>query len=382
MAELGVHPPEGAQDGTAAPAGVTFPPPSTNTEQESLGHQLLHPSGPDPSGDPQPLVWTGPTPDTDLYDDNDSALGSYASTRSVTLDDSAYEFKEEHGRRYHAPREDTEYHLPNDENELNRLDLQHHLFRMTIKGSLHKAPLSRDIHTVLDVGTGTGIWAIEFAEEYPTASVTGTDLSPVQPAYIPPNCRFYIENAEEQWDFEHKFDYVHGRMLVVGIRKWLRFFQQAYASLKPGGYIELQDINIPARCDDGSAAPGSPILEWAQLMQQGAGKFGIDLQASATFPQLLADAGFVDVRSETHAWPLGRWPKNKDMKIRGQWALQNYLNGVQAFSMAYFTRGLGWEKEKVNELVEKVIVQAKDPKSHVYVPITFFWARKLETAVQ
>jgi ubiquinone/menaquinone biosynthesis C-methylase UbiE len=29
---------------------------------------------------------------------------------------------------------------------------------------------------VLDVGCGTGLWAIEFAEEHPSAKVLGTDL--------------------------------------------------------------------------------------------------------------------------------------------------------------------------------------------------------------
>jgi methylase of polypeptide subunit release factors len=31
--------------------------------------------------------------------------------------------------------------------------------------------------------TGTGIWAIEFAQQYPLAQVLGTDLSAIQPEW-------------------------------------------------------------------------------------------------------------------------------------------------------------------------------------------------------
>lgn len=53
---------------------------------------------------------------------------------------------------------------------------------MTLGGQLSLAPLRADPKHVLDLGTGTGIWAMEFATEYPAAAVVGSDLSPIQPA--------------------------------------------------------------------------------------------------------------------------------------------------------------------------------------------------------
>ena len=72
--------------------------------------------------------------------------------------------------------------VPNDELENDRLDFQHAIFQRTLGGKLHLAPIPKDVQNVLDVGTGTGIWAIDFADEYPSARVIGTDLSPIQPA--------------------------------------------------------------------------------------------------------------------------------------------------------------------------------------------------------
>ena len=46
-----------------------------------------------------------------------------------------------------------------------RIDLQHHLFTMSLDGALGLAPSNTKgskLNRVLDVGTGTGIWAIDF----------------------------------------------------------------------------------------------------------------------------------------------------------------------------------------------------------------------------
>jgi ubiquinone/menaquinone biosynthesis C-methylase UbiE len=45
------------------------------------------------------------------------------------------------------------------------LDLQHHTFKMVADG-MHLAPISKP-QRVLDLATGTGIWAIEFGKSPP-----------------------------------------------------------------------------------------------------------------------------------------------------------------------------------------------------------------------
>lgn len=66
----------------------------------------------------------------------------------------------EHGRRYHAYNAGS-YNFPNDEQESNRMDLEHHNQKLQIDGKLHLCPLPEHPTEILDVATGTGIWAIE-----------------------------------------------------------------------------------------------------------------------------------------------------------------------------------------------------------------------------
>jgi ubiquinone/menaquinone biosynthesis C-methylase UbiE len=42
--------------------------------------------------------------------------------------------------------------------------MQHKMWSITLSGKLHLAPIGPTPENVLDVGTGTGIWAIEFGK--------------------------------------------------------------------------------------------------------------------------------------------------------------------------------------------------------------------------
>lgn len=55
--------------------------------------------------------------------------------------------------------------MPNDEREVDRLDLYHYVFVELLDGDLYTVPLENiGVRRVLDVGTGTGLWAAEMAE--------------------------------------------------------------------------------------------------------------------------------------------------------------------------------------------------------------------------
>ncbi len=54
--------------------------------------------------------------------------------------------------------------MPNDEVEQNRLDMDHEVARLLCQGRLALAPVGLGLQKVLDIGTGTGVWALDFAE--------------------------------------------------------------------------------------------------------------------------------------------------------------------------------------------------------------------------
>ena len=91
-------------------------------------------------------------------------FNSGESTATTSITSSVFDFTYANGRRYHSDRfHRADYFMPNDEGEQERLDFYHHMFLQLLGGKLYSAPLQNP-QRVLDVGTGTGIWAIEFSE--------------------------------------------------------------------------------------------------------------------------------------------------------------------------------------------------------------------------
>ncbi|GKT72382.1 methyltransferase domain-containing protein [Colletotrichum tofieldiae] len=102
-----------------------------------------------------------------VADDN-----SLASS-STSLASSILQHRIENGRTYHKYK-DGKYAYPNDEKENDRLDLQHNIYLLTLDYKLGLAPPNDEnsgVKRVLDIGTGTGLWAIDFGEEHPEAEL-------------------------------------------------------------------------------------------------------------------------------------------------------------------------------------------------------------------
>lgn len=151
-----------------------------------------------------------------------------ASFASTSLSSSVTDYLFEHGRRYHRFREGR-YNFPNDEAEQDREDMKHACVKMLCQNKLAFAPIDQvNLHNALDIGTGTGIWAIEFGDLFPSANVMGIDLSPIQPDWVPANVHFVVDDAESEWIYppDH-FDYIHTRHTVMAIKDWPKLYRRA-----------------------------------------------------------------------------------------------------------------------------------------------------------
>ncbi|CCX31508.1 Similar to mRNA 3' acc. no. Q4IPA4 [Pyronema omphalodes CBS 100304] len=312
----------------------------------------------------------------------DSEYGSEISgydTSTQSLASSVNQYILENGRRYHAYYGENKNMLPSDEIEQDRLDMLHEMFLLLLDRKLHMAPVENP-QRILDMGTGTGIWAIDAANEYPEAEVVGVDLSPIQPTWVPPNCRFEVDDLEKEWTYKpNHFDFIFARCIAQAITDWPAVMKQAYRCTKPGGTIELWETGGILYSDDNSMKPDNETKIFYEHIAEAMAKTGRPAHIEGSnLVEYLENAGFVDVVVNKVKLPHGPWAKEKRLKQAGTMALIAFDTGFHSYGMAAFTRILGMSNEEADKLCYGGLNAVRNRANHTYTYLHIVYGRKPE----
>jgi hypothetical protein len=142
---------------------------------------------------------------------------------------------------------------------------------------------------------------------------------------------------------------------------------KAFEALCPGGHLELQDI-CPLACSDNSWN-GTELQRWRSLIINGSSAMGMDWMKATKYKRYMIEAGFEDVHEVELAWPSNTWPRGKHYKLLGALNNQNYLDGIQGFTLRLLNKALGMTIDQIEALLEGAKKCLQDRSVHCYTPV-------------
>ncbi|KAK1453492.1 methyltransferase [Colletotrichum melonis] len=216
----------------------------------------------------------------------------------------------------------------------NREATKHAMVMKLTDGKLFHAPIGDSPSKIIDLGTGAGIWAMEGSwGSLPFRRVTGVDLSPIQPSWVPSNARFFVDDVEDDWLAE--------------------------------AYVETQDFGANVKSDDGTMPENWPLLEFWSKIRDAMHKMKIDIQVAPRIGAVIKDAGFVNVQVRSYKVPVGRWPLDEIKRLVGHYmrfVTEDFLGAAASKPLAV----LGMERTEIEVFLASVRNAIKDPNLHTY----------------
>ncbi|KAH8106814.1 S-adenosyl-L-methionine-dependent methyltransferase [Cristinia sonorae] len=286
------------------------------------------------------------------------------------------------------------YFLPADNEEHRRLDLQHHIYTISLNG-LYSAPdlVRRALQprpwsspAVLDVGCGSGRWAIDMANEFPHCEVVGIDLVPPNVQVpLPTNCRFEIDDANLGFaHYRNSFDVVQARAVSSGIRDYPWFLNELAEVLRPGGVLLLGDGDMQifdeTRQPIAYAEEGQPGFSWTHRIFFAAynamkSKGGSVDSPSMNPTWLRAIDSLTDVGWDKVFIPMGPWCYASEReRVVAEMLRANALSYISGMGPLLLSEG--YLPERVATMQREATAELRELRINVYSRWSFAWAVK------
>lgn len=251
------------------------------------------------------------------------------------------------------PTDNTYFLNPEEEAEMARLITQDTLVTEGMGGLFpeYDQQLPSTLSRILDVGCGSGGWAIDTAFAYPNAKVFGIDVSQSLISYARirastqkrQNVTFEVANVLQPLAFaDGSFDLVNMRFMVAALKRtaWPTVLSELIRITRPGGVVRLTEFDAVGVT---TSQATQQILHWSyqflHRMGYGFSPDGLDLSMTPKLGYLLAEAGCQDIHQRPHVLDFSSGAALQPSQYR------NYENVYYQLGPGIIAAGLATEED-------------------------------------
>ncbi|KAJ0115815.1 methyltransferase [Diaporthe amygdali] len=196
----------------------------------------------------------------------------------------------------------------------------------------------------------------------------------MQASEIYPNNDFKAMDIEEPWPSfleEGAFHLIHARMLAGSIHyeSWPRVYSESLSHLVPGsGWFEQVEVDWYPCNDDGPVS--SHLRYWAEELHNAMDAMKRPLRVdSRRTQQMLADAGFVDIKQEVIHLPVNGGSDDPYEIDVGRWFNLSLHKSFMGLTLAPLYRAKGWRPEDIERLEKDVLEEVSQRGNRAYCKI-------------
>lgn len=242
------------------------------------------------------------------------------------------------------------------------------------------------------------------ADRFPSAHVLGLDLTPIQPLWVPPNVEFLVDDCYQDWLSHETADLVHFRFMAIVLRDIPCVVEHAYKyvhspvpgpvyspillcpsdqashspsvrSLKPGGWIEFQELQGLPYCDDDTMGDDDPFKRLYEIAKDAYSKFGMSTTIAAELEPYLRRAGFTNIHCKVLKVPIGVWARDETMRLIGLYQKTAVTEFMSTLAGRPF-EALGMSAAEAQLTLAMARKSLEDVGVHRYFTYHFWWAQK------
>lgn len=268
-----------------------------------------------------------------------------------------------------------------NEDELIRLTIQDRSITTLMGGVLPEQSDASAFHDVLDIACGPGGWVIQTAQNYPTMSLVGIDISKqmithankqAEQYHVADRIRFRVMDALHKLDFPAtSFDLINMRLASSFIRtwEWRQVIAEMLRVTRPDGIIRIIDTDPRGECSSPALAQFGTWLEQAMTR---AGYYLEDQKTTLTEYILTLLEQFRCSQIQT---------KSFDLEYQAgtpEW--QEFYDTVRySFrTMRSFLQRRGYSSKDYDAICQQALNEMKQPDFHVTWNFLTIWCKPPE----